>query len=83
MSVSCRDRAKERREGLAIDYVDAEQELAARGLGPTALQSLTIGKSLGLLTVVMLLVDVCLRCVSSKNQGRRRRFTGDCSSDRI
>jgi hypothetical protein len=39
----CRDRAKERREGLNIDFADAEQELAARGLGPTALKSLTIG----------------------------------------
>lgn len=41
--VVCRDRAKERRDGLNIDFADAEQELAARGLGPTALQSLTIG----------------------------------------
>lgn len=41
----CRDRAKERREGLNIDFADAEQELAARGLGPTALQSLSIGKA--------------------------------------
>lgn len=38
-----RDRAKERRDGLNIDFADAEQELAARGLGPTALKSLTIG----------------------------------------
>ena len=41
----CRDRAKERRDGLNIDFADAEQELAARGLGPTALKSLTIGAS--------------------------------------
>lgn len=42
---TCRDRAKERREGLNIDFADAEQDLAARGLGHTALQSLSIGKA--------------------------------------
>lgn len=43
--LSCRDRAKERREGVNIDFVDPEQELAARGLAPNALQHLSIEQS--------------------------------------
>eukprot|EP00775_Hariotina_reticulata_P005350 gene5350-5586_t len=40
-----RDRAKERRDGVNVDFADAEQELAARGLGPSALQHLSIEQS--------------------------------------
>jgi IK cytokine len=40
-----RDRAKERREGVNVDFADAEQQLASHGLGPGALQHLSIEQS--------------------------------------